>query len=110
MEILNKLYEMTALGEIANSPGSLLMLVIALCLLYLGIAKRFEPLLLVPIAFGVFLANFPGGNMAVTTVAEAPGIEHKTIIEIAKDHGIICLLYTSPSPRDKRQSRMPSSA
>ena len=24
--------------------------------------------------------------------------------------GIICLLYTSPSPRDKRQSRMPSSA
>ena len=25
-------------------------------------------------------------------------------------HGIPCLLYTSPSPRDKRQSRMPSSA
>ena len=24
--------------------------------------------------------------------------------------GLICLLYTSPSPRDKRQSRMPSSA
>ena len=29
--------------------------------------------------------------------------------EIAKMH-MICLLYTSPSPRDKRQSRMPSSA
>ena len=27
-----------------------------------------------------------------------------------KGEGIICLLYTSPSPRDKRQSRMPSSA
>lgn len=93
MEILNKLYEMTALGEIANSPGSVLMLVIALFLLYLGIAKRFEPLLLVPIAFGVFLANFPGGNMAVTTVAEAPGIDHKTVIEIAKDHGIMNMLY-----------------
>ena len=26
------------------------------------------------------------------------------------DDGRICLLYTSPSPRDKRQSRMPSSA
>ena len=25
-------------------------------------------------------------------------------------HHILCLLYTSPSPRDKRQSRMPSSA
>ncbi len=93
MEVLNKLYEMTALGEMANSPGSIFMLVIALGLLYLGIAKRFEPLLLVPIAFGVFLANFPGGNMAVTTVAESPGIDHKTIIEIAKDHGIMNMLY-----------------
>ena len=26
------------------------------------------------------------------------------------EQGINCLLYTSPSPRDKRQSRMPSSA
>ena len=26
------------------------------------------------------------------------------------DNSITCLLYTSPSPRDKRQSRMPSSA
>ena len=26
------------------------------------------------------------------------------------DHDEVCLLYTSPSPRDKRQSRMPSSA
>ena len=31
--------------------------------------------------------------------------------EIVKtDNGDACLLYTSPSPRDKRQSRMPSSA
>ena len=27
-----------------------------------------------------------------------------------RDHSLACLLYTSPSPRDKRQSRMPSSA
>ena len=27
-----------------------------------------------------------------------------------REHGRFCLLYTSPSPRDKRQSRMPSSA
>ena len=30
------------------------------------------------------------------------------ILEVEKDY--TCLLYTSPSPRDKRQSRMPSSA
>ena len=29
---------------------------------------------------------------------------------LATDHFCCCLLYTSPSPRDKRQSRMPSSA
>ena len=31
-------------------------------------------------------------------------------MDIEKERGITCLLYTSPSPRDKRQSRMPSSA
>ena len=31
-------------------------------------------------------------------------------IEVSKVEGNNCLLYTSPSPRDKRQSRMPSSA
>ncbi len=93
MDALNQLYEMTAFGELYNSPGTLLMLAIAFFLLYLGIFKKYEPLLLVPIAFGVLLANLPGGNMSVTTVAEAPGIDHLTIIEIAKDHGIMNLLY-----------------
>ena len=37
----------------------LVMIVIACILLYLGIGKGFEPLLLVPIAFGMLLANLP---------------------------------------------------
>ena len=39
--------------------------------------------------------------------------EHKILLEsltLGEDHLRTCLLYTSPSPRDKRQSRMPSSA
>ena len=37
--------------------------------------------------------------------------EQRPPIERLDDHRIkVCLLYTSPSPRDKRQSRMPSSA
>ena len=39
------------------------MLVIACFLLYLGIVKKFEPLLLVPIAFGMLITNLPGANM-----------------------------------------------
>lgn len=41
----------------------LVMIGIACVLLYLAIAKQFEPLLLVPIAFGMLLSNLPGANM-----------------------------------------------
>lgn len=93
MEILRKLFEMTAFGEIASSPGTILMLLIAILLFYLGIKKRYEPLLLVPIAFGLLIANFPGGNMSVTPSSEENGILHMTILDIAKEHGIMNLLY-----------------
>ena len=43
----------------------------------------------------------PGASMSV---------EEKIQISRVFDEMGICLLYTSPSPRDKRQSRMPSSA
>ena len=37
------------------------------------------------------------------------GLPARTVIRV-RAHLLTCLLYTSPSPRDKRQSRMPSSA
>lgn len=40
-----------------------IMIVIACVLLYLGIVKKFEPLLLVTIAFGMLLTNLPGAEM-----------------------------------------------
>ena len=41
----------------------LIMIAIACVLLYLAIVKKFEPLLLVPIAFGMLLTNLPGANL-----------------------------------------------
>ena len=41
----------------------LIMIVIACLLLYLAIVKKFEPLLLVPIAFGMLLTNLPGAGL-----------------------------------------------
>ena len=38
------------------------------------------------------------------------GVGREDAHEAIKEHAVACLLYTSPSPRDKRQSRMPSSA
>ncbi|MEW5785328.1 MAG: sodium ion-translocating decarboxylase subunit beta [Bacillota bacterium] len=39
------------------------MILISCALLYLGIVKKFEPLLLIPISFGVLLVNLPLGNL-----------------------------------------------
>ena len=39
------------------TPGNYLMILVAFVFLYLAIAKDFEPLLLVPIAFGMLLVN-----------------------------------------------------
>ena len=93
MEVLNGLYEMTAFGAIAEDPWCLVMIALAMLLLYLGIGKKFEPLLLVPIAFGVLLANFPGGNMGVIPSDDTNGIMDLTIIQIAKEYGIMNMLY-----------------
>jgi oxaloacetate decarboxylase beta subunit len=69
------------------------MLALAGLLLYLGIFKKYEPLLLVPIGFGVLLANFPGGNMNVVSSEMNPDIKHMSIIEIADGFGIMNMLY-----------------
>jgi len=93
MELIEKLFEMTAFGNIIQEPGTLIMLVIGLVMLYLGIRKQYEPLLLVPIGFGVLLANTLGGNMGV--VSSSPEVDHLTLLEIAKEYGIMSFLYYS---------------
>jgi oxaloacetate decarboxylase beta subunit len=56
-------------------PGELIMMITACVLLYLGIAKKFEPLLLVPIGFGMLLVNIPlGGIMNPPNGSENAGL------------------------------------
>jgi len=50
-------------GDIVKILQYLTMYVIIGALLYLAIVKKFEPLLLMPIAFGMLLANLPGANL-----------------------------------------------
>ena len=54
--------------------GSVVMLIIGGVLLYLGIAKKMEPLLLVPIGFGVVLVNLPLGGLMEYTGGEPTGV------------------------------------
>ena len=102
-DILDRLYEMTAISNIAENPSFLLMYLIAFGLLYLGIVKKYEPLLLVPIAFGVLIANFPGGEMGViqtdaagmVTLADGTvrSIWDMPLHDIAHEFGIMNYLY-----------------
>ena len=48
---------------ISQTPEQLIMIAVACLLLYLAIVKKFEPLLLLPIAFGMLLTNLPGAEM-----------------------------------------------
>ena len=94
-EILSKLFYMTALSEFSYQVA--IMWVISFVLLYLGIRKGYEPLLLVPIAFGVLLANFPGGGMGIVPAENImlEGDRYKNLFEIANEYGIMNYLYYS---------------
>ena len=62
------------LGFLNLSWGSVVMLIIGGVLLYLGIARKMEPLLLVPIGFGVVLVNLPLGGLMEYTGGEPTGV------------------------------------
>ena len=61
LDTLKNLWEQT--GFMNLEWGNYVMVLVALVFLYLAIAKGFEPLLLVPIAFGMFLTNLPLINL-----------------------------------------------
>ena len=62
LDILQSLKDLAAtsgISQLLADPKPLIMIAIACILLYLAIVKKFEPLLLLPISFGMLLANLP---------------------------------------------------
>lgn len=57
--VLGKIFAESGFAGLIQAPGNLIMIIVACVLLYMGIGKKYEPLLLVPIAFGMLLANLP---------------------------------------------------
>lgn len=73
IEALKKLWMDS--GYMALNWQSFIMILISGVLIYLAIAKKFEPLLLLPIAFGMLLANLPlTGLMSEPTAGQAGGL------------------------------------
>ena len=57
--VMVKILSGSGFAALPTDWRQLVMILVACVLLYLGIRKGFEPLLLVPIAFGMLLANLP---------------------------------------------------
>jgi len=79
-------------------PGGwkyLVMILIACILLYLGIGKKFEPLLMVGIAFGCLLANLPGSEMFHQELWDAyiAGDAGVTFTTIIHEGGLLDIFY-----------------
>lgn len=81
---LQKILMESGFAAFAEDPRSLIMIGVACVLLYLGIGKKFEPLLLVPIAFGILLANFP-----LTGMLNAPVV----VDGATKSPGFLWVIY-----------------
>ena len=58
-----KIFETSSFNHPDMTWQTIVMYVIVAVLFYLAIVKKFEPLLLIPIAFGMLLANIPGANI-----------------------------------------------
>lgn len=63
--VLGEILGGSGYAALIQEPKTIIMILIAFLLLYMGIGKKFEPLLLVPIAFGMLLANLPDSGIAV---------------------------------------------
>jgi len=93
IDILKSFLESTGLAEI--TIGQVIMILISFALLYLAIRKGFEPLLLVPIAFGMLLANLPlAGLMKEPVVEIVTDPETGQLVQKTKEYGgLLYYLY-----------------
>ena len=93
-ESLMNFVEQSGISGIFADWRVLVMLIISCVLLYLAIVKQYEPLLLLPIAFGMLLTNLPGAGLYHTDLF-AGGLVHWTAEGTTFDRvaGLLDFLY-----------------
>ncbi len=90
LDILKGIWESS--GLVLLQWQNAVMILVSVIFLYLAIVKKFEPLLLVPIAFGILLANMPGAGL----MDDPTGLmDTSNIVEGAHwyDSGVLRLIY-----------------
>ncbi len=96
MQIVNALVELFNQSNFVNLPGkNWIMILVAFALLFFAIVKKFEPLLLVPIAFGMLLVNIYPEIMADPTNMSFVGDNNPYLDPNAHwyDTGVLRLIY-----------------
>ncbi|MGI5977549.1 MAG: sodium ion-translocating decarboxylase subunit beta [Candidatus Limivicinus sp.] len=93
LNTLSQLWQTSGFHMLAADWRQIVMIVIALVLLYLGLVKKFEPLLLVGIAFGMLLSNLPGSEMYHPELWDAYIAGDITLTGIVHDGGLLDILY-----------------
>lgn len=87
-EIFSNLWEST--GFVSVDWRQLIMLLIAGVLFYLAIAKKFEPLLLVGIAFGMLLTNLPGVTLFTPSIWTSGSVDYVAVLQSGR---LLDILY-----------------
>lgn len=91
--ILQNLWEQS--GFAAATWQNFVMIGVAIVFLVLAIKFKFEPMLLVPIAFGILLANLPGANIMLDTTGGELGAFNSVPVEGAHwyESGVLRIIY-----------------
>lgn len=92
-EIFGNLYK--DMGFVQGNWQNYVMLLISFVLMYLAIVKKFEPMLLLPIAFGMFLINIPGAEAVLwgKYPTNEAGEIISTVYDDVTDRGLLWYLY-----------------
>ena len=90
-EIFVNLYN--DMGFVNGTWQNYVMLLISFVLMYLAIVKKFEPLLLLPIAFGMFLINIPGAQDVLWGIYPEGNTTHAYDDVVAESRGLLWYLY-----------------
>ena len=93
LDILNNLWQSTGFYQLGAEPLQLVMIALGGLLLYMGIVKKFEPLLLVGIAFGMILTNIPGNGLYHPEMWDGYIQGTVTITQIFHEGGLLDILY-----------------
>ena len=100
LQTLKDLAMQSGISSLLSDPKPLIMIAIACILIYLAIVKKFEPLLLLPISFGMLLANLPLAEMMGQPAYEFLNVavhNGKTGIEVTMPDGTVMYQYLKSS-------------